>query len=145
MKINKGKKYPAFLRYEHKENLTMSNKKQVAFITGATSGIGKAFAKKFASEGYDLIITGRRKQIIESVANKISKKYGVTVEVIIIELSDDDDLDKLVQKVKSTKNLDILVNNAGFATEKNFHEEDVNYPTLHGWSFLRVRPNLSLS
>ncbi|MFX1536566.1 MAG: SDR family NAD(P)-dependent oxidoreductase [Promethearchaeota archaeon] len=103
----------------------MSDKKQIAFITGATSGIGKAFAKKFASEGYDLIITGRRKQLIKSVADKISKKYGVNVEVIIIELSDDDDLDKLVQKVKATKNLDILVNNAGFATEKKFHEEDI--------------------
>jgi len=50
----------------------MSNK--IAFITGATSGIGASFAERFAWDGYDLIIIGRRKKKIHSLAKKIAEK-----------------------------------------------------------------------
>jgi len=63
-----------------------SRERKTACITGATSGIGAAFAKKFASQGYDLIITGRRKEKIESVSKSLLGQYEINVEVIIAEL-----------------------------------------------------------
>jgi short-subunit dehydrogenase len=101
-----------------------SIEKKTACITGATSGIGAAFAKRFAKQGYDLIITGRRKEKIESLSNTLSKENKINVEVIIAELSDDKELDLLAENIKKIKNLEILVNNAGFAKENYFHEED---------------------
>ena len=101
-----------------------SIERKTACITGATSGIGAAFAKRFAKQGYDLIITGRRKEKIESLSNTLSKENKINVEVIIAELSDDKKLDLLTEKIKKIKSLEILVNNAGFAKDIFFHKED---------------------
>lgn len=101
-----------------------SIERKTACITGATSGIGAAFAKRFAKQGYDLIITGRRKEKIESLSNTLSKENEINVEVIIAELSDDKELDLLAEKIKKIENLEILVNNAGFAKQNVFNEED---------------------
>lgn len=101
-----------------------SIQRKTACITGATSGIGAAFAKRFAVQGYDLIITGRRKEKIESLSNTLSKEYKIDVEVIIAELSNEKEIDLLAKKIKKTQSLEILVNNAGFAKENFFHKED---------------------
>ncbi|MCL5260171.1 MAG: SDR family NAD(P)-dependent oxidoreductase [Gammaproteobacteria bacterium] len=100
----------------------MANK--IALITGATSGIGAAFAKKFASQNYDLIITGRREEKIKQLAAELMALYKVNVEVMLIELAKKDDLELLLQKVAATKNLDILINNAGFGLLKKFIDVD---------------------
>jgi len=108
-----------------------SRERKTACITGATSGIGAAFAKKFASQGYDLIITGRRKEKIESVSKSLLGQYEINVEVIIAELPDDKELDWLADRIKGIENLEILVNNAGFAKQNLFHEEDFSiYPRM---------------
>ena len=65
---------------------------KTALITGSTSGIGAAYAKKFASQGYDLIITGRRQEIIQKLADDLTKQFNIGVKVIIAELSDDSDI-----------------------------------------------------
>lgn len=98
--------------------------KKTACITGATSGIGAAFAKTFARQGYDLVITGRRKEQIQSFSNRLSTENNIHVEVIIIELSDDKEIARFAKKIMEIQNLEILVNNAGFAKENIFHEED---------------------
>ena len=82
-----------------------SAKRKTACITGATSGIGAAFAKRFAEQGYDLLITGRRKAKIEALSDTLSRENNINVEVIIAELSDDKELDSLVETVKKKKNL----------------------------------------
>lgn len=101
-----------------------SIERKTACITGATSGIGAAFAERFAKQGYDLIITGRRKEKIESLSNTLTKENKINVEVIIAELSDDKKLDLLIEKIKKIESLEILVNNAGFAKNSFFLEED---------------------
>jgi len=99
-------------------------KRKTACITGATSGIGAAFAERFAKQGYDLIMTGRRQEKIESLSQTLSQEHNIHVEVIIAELSDAQALELLSEKLKNLNSLEILVNNAGFAKENVFHEED---------------------
>ena len=102
-----------------------SDRTKTACVTGATSGIGAAFAKKFAEQGYNLIITGRRKEKIELLANRLSNNHNVNVDVVIAELSDDGDLEKLSNVIEEQKDLEVLVNNAGFNSESVFHKEDI--------------------
>ena len=105
---------------------------KLALITGATSGIGAAFAKKFASQEYDLILVGRREEKIRDFANKLRTENNIHIEVIIAELADDKNIGFLVEKIKALKNLEVLVNCAGFAIKgKKFHEENiVAYKTM---------------
>lgn len=101
----------------------MTNK--IALITGATSGIGAAYAKKLASQNYDLILTGRREEKIKQLAADLMAQYKINIEVMLIELAKKDDLELLLQKVDAEKNLDILINNAGFNVRKKFLDTDV--------------------
>lgn len=99
---------------------------KTALITGATSGIGKEFAYNFASRGYDLIITGRRKHEISVVAYDLRKIYHVQVDVIIADLSSGNDLKRLLKFIEKKENIEILVNNAGYGLSEGFIEDQIN-------------------
>ena len=62
--------------------------KRTALITGASSGIGEAFAEVFAAEGFDLVITARREERLRAVASRLEQKYGAKVHVIVDDLTD---------------------------------------------------------
>lgn len=98
-----------------------------ALITGASSGIGEAYARKFAELGYDLIITGRNEDHLNRIANEIRSHYKIKVEPMIIELDNDGELDILVNKIKQSPDLKVLINNGGFGSPFNFLE--VNFET----------------
>ena len=85
----------------------------LALITGASSGLGVEFARLLAMNGYDLIITARRKDRLMALKNAIEKKYGVKVEVVSADLSDVSEVLNLAGKCFSKK-IDVLINNAGF-------------------------------
>ena len=72
---------------------------KIAVITGATSGIGASFAKILASRGYNLIITGRRKEKIQNLADELAKKYSIKIEVIIAELSNEKDINEFIKHI----------------------------------------------
>lgn len=94
--------------------------KKIVLITGATSGIGKATAIKFAKESYDLIITGRRLDRLENIASEISKKYNVSVLPLCFDVRNNEDLSNAINTLESSwRNIDILVNNAGLALGLN--------------------------
>src|SRR6478672_11352265 len=86
---------------------------KVALVTGGTSGIGLATAKRFVEEGAYVFITGRR----ESVLNEAVKEIGRNVTGIVADASNLGDLDKLYAQIESEKgHLDILFANAGFGS-----------------------------
>ncbi|MFI6090714.1 SDR family NAD(P)-dependent oxidoreductase [Streptomyces sp. NPDC051218] len=82
---------------------------KLALVTGATSGIGKAFAERFAADGYDLIIVGRRQ---DRLAEFASGHPEVQVRTVAADLSTEDGINNLAQ-VCADEPLDMLVNNAG--------------------------------
>ncbi|MEU6513352.1 SDR family NAD(P)-dependent oxidoreductase [Streptomyces sp. NPDC046978] len=84
---------------------------KLALVTGATSGIGKAFAERLAADGYDLIIVGRNKERLEEFA---ANHTGVNVRTVAADLSTDDGVDT-VAEICAGEPLTMLVNNAGVA------------------------------
>lgn len=101
------------------------NQKKTALITGATSGIGAAYAYALAEQGYDLILTGRRREVIDDVAERIRKKFQANVSVVIVELSDAKEVDQLIHTMQSMGPIDMLVNNAGFTSKGLFYQQDI--------------------
>ena len=94
--------------------------KKYAIVTGATSGIGKSFATSFAKMGLNLVITGRREELLQSIATDLSSKYGVTVDVEVGDLADRDYVTALCEKMKSVGAIEYLVNNAGYGNRDSF-------------------------
>lgn len=89
--------------------------KKTALITGATSGIGEACARKFAEAGYDVIITGRRKDRLEALSNELANK-GARVKSLVFDVRDAEAAQKAVESLgEEWSSIDVLVNNAGLA------------------------------
>ncbi|MBL7692981.1 MAG: SDR family NAD(P)-dependent oxidoreductase [Flavipsychrobacter sp.] len=85
-------------------------------ITGATSGFGKAIAKKFAQGGCTVCITGRRADRLAAVKNELETRYGVTVFTACFDVRDNAQVEAAMNELKKHVNrIDILVNNAGLA------------------------------
>lgn len=86
-----------------------------ALITGASSGIGYAFAEYHAANGGDLIITARRADALDALKTKLAEKHGVAVSAIAQDLGSAEQAETLYRAVQATgQQVDILINNAGF-------------------------------
>ncbi|MFP4014653.1 MAG: SDR family NAD(P)-dependent oxidoreductase [Chitinispirillaceae bacterium] len=98
---------------------------EYALITGGSKGIGLELAKEFASKGFSVIITARGAEALNEAAQGIKDKYGVTVEIIPCDLSQEKGADFLVSEIKK-KNITVhsLVNNAGIGLYGSFLELD---------------------
>jgi uncharacterized protein len=96
-----------------------------ALITGATSGIGAAFARRLARDGHDLVLVARDRQRLDAAA-ATARDAGVAVEVLPADLSVADDRQRVAARLTDpdTAPVDLLVNNAGFATGTAFLEAD---------------------
>lgn len=105
----------------------MNGKQQVsrqALITGASSGIGEAFASALALEGYDLILVARRKEKLAEIATRLEGLFGVCAAILRADLSVEDDIKRVERCIQGT-GIDLLVNNAGFGNPGRFAEADI--------------------
>ncbi len=96
-----------------------------ALITGASAGIGRAFAELHASKGGDVIITARRADALDALKSEIEATHGVSVTTIPLDLGAADGAQKLYDATKGQQ-IDILINNAGFGGHGNFIDRDLN-------------------
>jgi NADP-dependent 3-hydroxy acid dehydrogenase YdfG len=101
---------------------------KTVFITGATSGIGKACAEKFAKEKYNIIINGRRENRLLELQKQLVKDYGVEVECCCFDVREREQVFNNVNGLPEKWNsVDILVNNAGLALGKDrFDSADID-------------------
>ena len=89
----------------------------IALITGATSGIGKASADIFAKNGWDLILTGRRKDRLETIASDLQKKYKIKTLCLNFDVRNVKEVAWNIDRLKDEwRNIDLLLNNAGLAS-----------------------------
>ena len=91
-----------------------------AFITGATAGFGKACADIFAKNGWNLVITGRRQDRLETIKDQIKADYNIEVISLCFDVREEQEVIRAVESLSFdiTSNLTLLVNNAGLAVGK---------------------------
>jgi 3-hydroxy acid dehydrogenase / malonic semialdehyde reductase len=101
---------------------------KIVFITGATSGFGKACAEKFGANGYDLIITGRRKEKLEELQQQLKKKFSIKVLSLVFDVQDKQSVFSSIENIpEEWRKIDVLINNAGLALGRDFFDEaDIN-------------------
>jgi len=99
--------------------------KPVALITGASAGLGEAFAWQLAARGFDLILVARRRGKLASLAQQLSRKNAINVEILPADLSTDTGIRKVGKHIRSLDHLDLLVNDAGFSLRGKFAEQPI--------------------
>jgi short-subunit dehydrogenase len=97
-----------------------------ALITGPTSGIGNAFARRLAADGHDLVLVSRDSTRLEELAVGLRSTYGVEVEVLVADLADSDGCRNVEKRLADGPPIDLLVNNAGFSLNKGFVTGDID-------------------
>ena len=112
--------------------------KQTALITGASSGIGKEFARIHAERGGDLIIIARSKDKLDALKAELENKHNIKVFVIAKDLSQPEAPEEIYNEVKKSGiEIDYLINNAGFGGLGKFHERE--------WEKDRAMINLNIT
>lgn len=93
-----------------------------ALITGASSGLGTAFARHLAQQGYRLVLTGRSTEALAELAQTLESEHEATVETLTADLSEDEDVQAVVDRLRSsTHPVGFLINNAGIGLAEELH------------------------
>ena len=91
------------------------NETKNVLITGATSGIGKSCAYTFAKKGYNLIITGRRKERLDEIKDFLQTEFNVKIQTLCFDVRNLEETKNAIESIdeKEFQHIDILINNAG--------------------------------
>jgi short-subunit dehydrogenase len=92
-------------------------------VTGASSGLGAAFARELASHGNDLILIARREERLRALASELGERWGINVDVWPADLTDAASLEAIAGRIEALPGLELLVNNAGVGGAGFFVEE----------------------
>jgi short-subunit dehydrogenase len=107
----------------------------LAVVTGASAGLGAAFARALAARGYDLLLIARRLERLRALAGDIEKKWGVATEPLVADLSQENEIRQVATRLRAERRLEMLVNNAGFGTlgllHESNHDDQVRMHRLH--------------
>ncbi|MFA6100301.1 MAG: SDR family oxidoreductase [Patescibacteria group bacterium] len=123
---------------------TSANKKDYALITGASSGIGEAFAKVLASRKKPLILIGRDEKKLKTLSDELREREGIDVRFLSIDLARSKELPLLPGKLRNMGiTVDVLINNAGFG--KFGYENEVRYEDALNMVNLNCRALLALT
>jgi len=94
--------------------------KKIAFITGATAGIGEASAKRFASEGWNLVLTGRRAERLIQLKAELEAAFGLECQILVFDIRDRTAVEAAWNSLSEEwQAVDLLLNNAGLALDKS--------------------------
>ncbi|MEO3869236.1 SDR family oxidoreductase [Nonomuraea sp. B12E4] len=111
-----------------------------ALITGATSGIGAAFARRLAADAYSLVLVSRDELRLARAADQLKLRYGVSVEALPADLATEQGLERVESRVRD--GVDLLVNNAGFGHPGRFPDvpaaDEVRMLKVHCEAVLRL-------
>jgi short-subunit dehydrogenase len=98
-----------------------------ALVTGATAGIGYAFARRLAAEGHGLVLVARDASRLEGVAEQLRQRHRVEVETLPADLCDREQTERVADRLRDgTRPVEILVSNAGFPVGKPFLVADIS-------------------
>jgi short-subunit dehydrogenase len=100
-----------------------ATRRRAALVTGASAGIGAAFARHLASEGYDVLLVARRAERLEELATQIHQQHGVRAEVFAADLTDPAAPAAIISRATELGlSIDVLINNAGLSASTKFSD-----------------------
>ena len=99
------------------------SKKPAVLVTGASTGIGAVYAERFARRGHDLILVARNAVRMAELAERLRSETGVNVDVVPADLTDEQDLAKVEQRLREDERIGVLVNNAGTSIPRGFLQQ----------------------
>jgi hypothetical protein len=97
----------------------------LAVVTGATAGIGREFAEQLGARGFDLLLVARDRQRLDETAKTLAAAHGVEAEPFAADLSRDEDVARLAERIAASPRLALLVNNAGFGSRGRLAQADI--------------------
>ncbi len=99
---------------------------RIALITGATSGIGRATSKTLSQNNFDIIITGRRKELLTDLEKELKSESSGKIYLLNFDVRNKEEVDNAIDSLpEDWKNIDVLVNNAGLAVGLNHIQDGV--------------------
>lgn len=97
---------------------------KIVFITGATSGFGKACAQLFAANGYQLILNGRRSERLDELKKELQQQFNSSVHLLAFDVQNKEQVFTCINSLpKEWQSIDVLINNAGLALGRDYFNE----------------------
>jgi len=106
--------------------MTASENKGTALVTGASAGIGAIYADRLARRGYDLILVARNRQRLQTLRQRLGRETGRTVELIVADLNDRQDVGRVEEVLRRNARITMLVNNAGVGATAPLRDADID-------------------